>query len=74
MIEPDLSIDLAGIRMKNPIMPASGTFGYGEEASQFIDISKLGALVLKTTTLKSRQGNPNPRICETHPGMITSIG
>lgn len=74
MIEPDLSVDLAGIRMKNPIMPASGTFGYGEEASQFMDISKLGAVVMKTTTLKPRKGNPVPRICETAAGMINSIG
>jgi dihydroorotate dehydrogenase (NAD+) catalytic subunit len=73
-MEPDLSVQLSGIRMKNPIMPASGTFGYGEEASRFMDISKLGAVVLKTTTLKPRQGNPNPRICETDAGMINSIG
>jgi len=73
-MEPDLSVKIANIRMKNPIMPASGTFGYGEEASQFLDISKLGAVVMKTTTLKPRKGNSNPRICETDSGMINSIG
>ena len=69
-----LSVNIAGIRMKNPVMPASGTFGYGEEASQFVDISKLGAVIMKTTTLKPREGNPTPRICETYAGMINSIG
>ena len=73
-MEPDLSVKIANIEMKNPIMPASGTFGYGEEASQFMDISKLGAIVMKTTTLKPRKGNPTPRICETDAGMINSIG
>jgi len=69
-----LSIEIVGIKMKNPIMPASGTFSYGEEASQFVDISKLGAVIMKTTTLKSRKGNSPPRICETDAGMINSIG
>lgn len=73
-MRPDLSVEIAGIRMKNPIMPASGTFGYGEEASQFLDISKLGAVIMKTTTLKPRKGNPTPRICETDAGMVNSIG
>ncbi len=73
-MEPDLSVKIHNIRMKNPIMPASGTFGYGEEMADFIDISKLGAVVIKTTTLKPRKGNPSPRICETDAGMINSIG
>ena len=47
-----LSVEIAGIRMKNPVMPASGTFSYGEEASQFVDISKLGAVIMKNNTLK----------------------
>ena len=70
----DLSIDIAGIKMKNPVMPASGTFGYGEEMTQFVDISKLGAVVTKGTTLNPRQGNELPRICETRAGVINFIG
>lgn len=73
-MKPDLSVRIGNIRMKNPIMPASGTSGYGEEISNFIDISKLGAFVTKTTTLRPREGNPTPRICETDAGMINSIG
>ncbi len=55
-------------------MVASGTFGYGEEASKFIDLDKLGAIVTKTITLKPREGNPPPRVCETASGMLNSIG
>lgn len=73
-MEPDLSVEIVGIKMKNPIMPASGTFGYGEEMADIIDISELGAVVMKTTTLKPRQGNPTPRVCETDAGIINSIG
>lgn len=60
--------------MKNPVMVASGTFGYGEEASKFVDVDKLGAIVTKTITLEEREGNPPPRIVETASGMINSIG
>ena len=70
----DLSVNIAGIRLKNPVMPASGTFGYGEEMADFIDISRLGAVVTKGTTLLPRQGNDQPRICETRAGMINFIG
>jgi dihydroorotate dehydrogenase (NAD+) catalytic subunit len=70
----DLSIELAGIKFKNPVMVASGTFGYGEEYSEVTDISKLGAIITKTVTLKSREGNPPPRLCETSSGMLNSIG
>jgi len=73
-MKPDLSTNIAGIRMKNPVMPASGTFGYGEKMAQFIDISELGAVVTKGTTLKPRQGNELPRICETRAGIINFIG
>ena len=73
-MKPDLSVNIAGIRMRNPIMSASGCFGYGEEMAQFIDISKLGAVVTKGTTLQPRQGNEQPRICETRAGMINFIG
>lgn len=67
-------INLAGIIMKNPVMPASGTFGYGKECSQFYDLNKLGAIVTKSVTLEPREGNPPPRIAETAAGMLNSIG
>jgi dihydroorotate dehydrogenase (NAD+) catalytic subunit len=70
----DISIDIAGIKMKNPVMVASGTFGWGKEYSEVMDLSKLGAIVTKTITLKPREGNPPPRICETPSGMLNSIG
>ena len=69
-----LDIDIAGIKMKNPVVTASGTFGYGLEYSQVIDISFFGAIVTKTITLKPRIGNPQPRIVETASGMLNSIG
>lgn len=70
----DLSVNIAGIPMKNPVMPASGTFGYGEEFSKLINVSQLGAVITKGTTLKPRKGNPQPRSCETASGMINCIG
>ncbi|MBI5399363.1 dihydroorotate dehydrogenase [Candidatus Saganbacteria bacterium] len=69
-----LELEFAGIKMKNPVMVASGTFGYGEEAANFVDLDKLGAIVTKTITLNSQEGNPPPRICETASGMLNSIG
>ena len=69
-----LSTEICGIKMKNPVMVASGTFGYGEEASKFIDLNKLGAIITKTITLKPREGNPPPRVAETSSGMLNSIG
>jgi len=69
-----LELELAGIKMKNPVMVASGTFGYGEEASKFVELDKLGAIVTKTITLEPREGNPPPRIVETASGMLNSIG
>lgn len=70
----NLGVKLAGIEMKNPVMVASGTFGSGEEYSQFFDLNKLGALVTKSMTLREEMGNPPPRICETPGGMLNSIG
>jgi dihydroorotate dehydrogenase (NAD+) catalytic subunit len=70
----NLSVRFAGIKMKNPVMPASGTFGYGREYSQFFDLRRLGALVGKTVTLKPREGNMPPRVAETTSGMLNSIG
>jgi len=70
----NLKVDLAGIGMKNPVMVASGTFGYGEEYSQFMDLKQLGAIVTKSITLLPRAGNRPPRIIETPAGMLNAIG
>ena len=70
----DLSVTIAGIRMKNPLMVASGTFGYGEAYASFIDNNILGAIVTKGISLKPSQGNPPPRIVETPSGMLNAIG
>ena len=74
MPKADLSVDLNGLGLKNPIMSASGTFGCGKEFSDFYDINMLGAIVTKTVTLKEKKGNPPPRVCEVNCGMINSIG
>lgn len=71
---PQLSVNIGRLKLKNPVMTASGTFGYGEEFKDFIDLKKLGAIVTKTITLKPRQGNPLPRTCETPSGMLNSVG
>lgn len=73
-IDPDLSVNIAGIQLKNPVMTASGTFGYGEEFSPYVDLNKLGAVVVKGLSLRSRCGNPTPRIIETSAGMLNAIG
>jgi len=70
----NLQVDLAGIEMENPVMVASGTFGYGEEYSQFMDLKQLGAIVTKSITLLPRVGNSPPRIIETPAGMLNAIG
>ena len=75
----DLSVQLApkhrqGLLLANPVMAASGTFGYGTEYSQVFDIQKLGAIVCKGTTLEPREGNPQPRLFETASGLLNSIG
>ncbi len=71
---PDLSVELFGIRFKNPVWVASGTFGYGIEATRIYDVSKLGAVVTKGISLRPRPGNETPRIVETPCGMLNSIG
>lgn len=63
-----------GLRLKNPVMNASGTFGYGTEYSSFMDVRRLGAIVCKATTLEPREGNPQPRLRETPCGLLNSIG
>jgi dihydroorotate dehydrogenase (NAD+) catalytic subunit len=70
----DLSVNIAGIRMKNPLMAASGAFGYGEAYASFIDNNILGAIVTKGISLLPSQGNPPPRIVETPSGMLNAIG
>lgn len=70
----DLSVNIAGLKMKNPVMTASGTFGYGEEYADFIDLNKLGGIVVKGTTLNPRQGNKPPRLAETPSGMLNAVG
>ena len=76
---PDLTVQLApknkkGLLLDNPVMTASGTFGYGTEYSALFDIQRLGAIICKGTTLKPREGNPQPRLVETASGVINSIG
>ncbi|MBI3989578.1 MAG: dihydroorotate dehydrogenase [candidate division NC10 bacterium] len=71
---PDLAVEVAGIKMKNPVMTASGTFGYAEEFAPYFDLSRLGAIVVKTITLRPRPGAPPPRIAETPAGMLNAIG
>ncbi len=68
------SVNFAGIEMKNPVTVASGTFGYGREYQDFIDLNKLGAIITKGTSLKPKAGNKPPRVCETPNGMLNSIG
>jgi dihydroorotate dehydrogenase (NAD+) catalytic subunit len=68
------SVNLAGIKMKNPVTVASGTFGYGQEFSEFIDLNKIGGIITKGTYLKPRAGNKPPRVCETASGMMNAIG
>lgn len=70
----NLSVSIGNLQLKNPITVASGTAGYGEELSQFIDIGALGAIFTKGLSLKPRAGNPGPRIAETPSGMLNSIG
>ena len=70
----DLSVELPGLSLKNPIMPASGCFGFGREYSAFYDLSKLGAIMMKAATGTERLGNPTPRVAETASGMLNAIG
>lgn len=72
--KPNVSIDFAGIKLKNPILTASGTFGYGEEYAEFVDLNKLGGIIVKGISLKPIKGNPPPRIWETPSGMLNAIG
>jgi dihydroorotate dehydrogenase (NAD+) catalytic subunit len=73
-MQPKLSIKIGKLTLKNPVLVASGTFGYAQEFEDFINLKELGAIVTKTITLKPRRGNPPPRTCETPAGMLNSIG
>jgi dihydroorotate dehydrogenase (NAD+) catalytic subunit len=73
-VSPDLSVDIGGLKLKNPVITASGTFGYGTELTPFFDPSLLGAIIVKGLSLEPMPGNPPPRITETPCGMLNAIG
>lgn len=70
----DLSVDIGGLKLKNPVIAASGTFGFGREHAQYIDLNRVGGISVKGLTLKPRQGNKPPRVAETPAGMLNSVG
>lgn len=74
MKSPDMSVDIAGVKLKNPVITASGTCGYGREYLQYYAPEELGAITVKCVTLEPREGNPTPRIAETPAGMLNAIG
>ncbi|NJD38003.1 MAG: dihydroorotate dehydrogenase [Geobacter sp.] len=73
-MQPALSVEIGSLKLRNPVMTASGTFGYGEEFKEYVDLEKIGAFVTKGLSLKPRAGNPTPRIVETPGGMLNAIG
>ncbi|HJV66585.1 MAG TPA: dihydroorotate dehydrogenase [Geomonas sp.] len=74
MQKPDMSVEIAGIKMRNPVMTASGTFGYGSEFADYMNLESIGAMITKGLSLKPKAGNPTPRIVETPGGMLNAIG
>ena len=72
--EKRLAISLPGLDLKNPIIPASGCFGFGQEYAKYYDLDKLGSIMIKATTANPRFGNPTPRVAETPSGMLNAIG
>ncbi len=70
----NLNVNIGNLPLKNPVLTASGTFGYGEEFSDFIDLNKLGGFIVKGTTINHREGNPYPRMVETPSGMLNAVG
>jgi dihydroorotate dehydrogenase (NAD+) catalytic subunit len=74
ILPPDLAVHVGGLKLKNPVMTASGTFGYGEEYAPYLDLNQLGAIVVKGLSLEPRMGNPPPRIMETPCGMLNAVG
>lgn len=71
---PNLSVKISSLDLQNPVLTASGTFGYGEEFAPFIDLNRLGGYIVKGTTLEHREGNPYPRMVETPAGMLNAVG
>ena len=69
-----LAVEIAGLKLKNPVMTASGTFGYGEEYAPYLNLNQLGGIVVKGLSLTPRLGNPPPRIMETAGGMLNAVG
>ena len=74
MSDIDLSVDICGIRLKNPVIAASGTFGFGREHADYADLNKIGGISVKGLTLRPREGNKPPRVAETPAGMLNSVG
>jgi dihydroorotate dehydrogenase (NAD+) catalytic subunit len=74
MISPDLTVDIGGLTLQNPVMTASGTFGYAREFAHYMDLNRLGAIIVKGLSLNPSKGNPPPRIVETDCGMLNAIG
>ncbi len=70
----DLAVNIGELQLKNPVMTASGTFGYGKEFDDFIDVERIGGIIVKGTTLRHREGNPYPRMAETPAGMLNAVG
>lgn len=70
----DLRVSIGSLELRNPVMTASGTFGYGQEYAPLMDLSRLGGIIVKGTTLEPRQGNPYPRMAETPSGMLNAVG
>lgn len=70
----NLSVNIGSLALRNPVLTASGTFGYGEEFTPFIDLNRLGGYIVKGTTLEHREGNPYPRMVETPSGMLNAVG
>ncbi len=70
----NLNVNIGELKLKNPVMTASGTFGYGEEFMDFIDIARIGGIIVKGTTIHKREGNPYPRMAETPSGMLNAVG
>jgi dihydroorotate dehydrogenase (NAD+) catalytic subunit len=70
----DLAVNIGELQLKNPVMTASGTFGYGKEFDDFIDVERIGGIIVKGTTLRHREGNPYPRMAETPGGMLNAVG
>ena len=69
-----LAVELPGLSLKNPVIPASGCFGFGREFAEYYDLSRLGSIMIKAATDEARVGNPTPRVAETPGGMLNAIG